>query len=384
MNSKMTRYAAAAVILVAALVVVNQFGGNLDGTSVAWAQVVEQINSRTRYKCRQRVAREQGPTVPTMVVYHLNLSQRRQEVEDGSIHVIDMRGADAITLELSPADKKAVLTRLVGFGPRKDPDIIDMVKRFEQASTERLGTRKKDGKTLHGFRHLPNEHNDFTVWVDPDTKLPVEIELKHPSRKQTIFLDEFEFDFDLDVTAFSTDVPDGYEVETIVQDYGPVEPQVVTPEEIKSSLPHTAYVLDVLPWMQTLKTMQFVDPLIGHGKVFVTGIQARDGNRILIIQINYYTRKRMVWIDQQKLTLETPGGRALYTHPRSTEYARIFLESFATVSPDFFDVKDLSEQRVTRMAVMPDGVVLGVCANQPIEESRLKELLGSLREIKTP
>ena len=119
-----------------------------------------------------------------------------------------------------------------------------MVKRFEQKSAEKLGTRKQNGKILHGFRHQPSEHNDFEVWVDPDTKLPVEIELVHTQAGQIIFLDEFEFDFDLDPSAFSTKVPGGYEMENLTLDYRPVEPKEITAEDIRSGLNHTAYTVE--------------------------------------------------------------------------------------------------------------------------------------------
>jgi hypothetical protein len=356
----------------------------VDGTSVVWAQVVEQMNTHTRYKCRQRVVREQGPEMPAMKVYHLNLSLRRQEVEDGSIHVIDMRGEDAITLELQPVEKKAFLTRLKGMGPRKDPDIVDMVKRFELASTERLGTKEKGGKTLQGFRHAPNEHNDFTVWVDPVTKLPVEIELKHPTAKQTIFMDEFEFDFDLDESAFSTEIPAGYEVMTTVIDYRPFEPKVVTPEVLRSELGMPAYTLDTLSWIKNVTLMQITNPLMKRGKVFVMGMNTDTGNRIVIGQSSYSTEWRMVWLAQQAIVLETPSKRQVYTHPNGAIYASSYLKAYAKVSPGFLDTKDLSDQRTTRMVLMPNGVVLGISANKPVEEGRLSELVESLKEVKTP
>jgi hypothetical protein len=384
MNSKITRYVAAAIILVAVLVAINRLGGTVDGTSVVWAQVVEQMNTHTRYKCRQRVVREQGPEMPAMKVYHLNLSLRRQEVEDGSIHVIDMRGEDAITLELKPVEKKAFLTRLRGMGPRKDPDIVDMVKRFELASTERLGTKEKGGKTLQGFRHAPNEHNDFTVWVDPVTKLPVEIELKHPTAKQTIFMDEFEFDFDLDESAFSTEIPAGYEVKTTVIDYRPFEPKVVTPEVLRSELGMPAYTLDTLSWIKNVTLMQITNPLMKRGKVFVMGMNTDTGNRIVIAQSSTSTEWRMVWLAQQAIVLETPSKRQVYSHPNGAIYAGTYLEAYAKVSPGFLDMKDLSDQRTALMVLMPNGVVLGISANQSLEEGRLAELVDSLKEIKTP
>jgi len=382
MKSRITKLAAAAVIVIAVLIGINQLGGSIDGASVAWAQVVEQLNNYTKYKCRQRVVREQGPEFPTMQVYHLNLSLRRQEVEDGSIHIIDMRGTDAITVELYPDQKKATVTKLLGFGPRKDPHIIEMVKRFEQESTERLGTKKQDGKVLHGFRHQPNEFNDFTVWVDAETKLPVEIELKHLNRGQTIFLDEFEFDFELDASAFSTVVPDGYEVETIINDYRPVEPKEVTAEDIRSGLNHTAYTVEKLPWMEEVITIETVDPLGTRAKVYITGIQSDDGNVIIIVQGNYYDGKRMVWIPEQQLVLESSSGIKLYTHPNGSIYAQYFLESFAEANSEFFDIGNLSEERFTRMTVMPDGTVLSLSANKQMSNEKLQELVESLIEIK--
>ena len=385
MKSPITKLAAAAVIVIAVLIGINQLGGSTDGASVAWAQVVEQLNNYTKYKCRQRVVREQGPEFPTMQVYHLNLSLRRQEVEDGSIHIIDMRGTDAITVELYPDQMKAIVTKGIGAGPRKDPHIIEMVKRFEQESTERLGTKEVEGKILQGFRHVPNKYNDFTVWVDAETKLPVEIELKHLIEgqiRQTIFMDDFEFDFELDSSAFSTDVPDGYEVETIILDYRPVEPKEITAEDIRSGLNHTAYTVEKLPWMEEVITIETVDPLGTRAKVYITGIQSDDGNVIIIVQGNYYDGKRMVWIPEQQLVLESSSGIKLYTHPNGSIYAQYFLESFAEANSEFFDIGNLSEERFTRMTVMPDGTVLSLSANKQMSNEKLQELVESLIEIK--
>jgi hypothetical protein len=382
MKNKITKLAAAAVIIIAILIGIHYLGGSIDGASVAWAQVVEQISNHTKYKCRQRLVRDQGPQVPSMQVYHLNLSQRRQEVEDGSIHIIDMRGTDAITVELYPDQMKATVTKLIGIGPRKDPPIIEMVKRFEQKSTERLGTKKQNGKILHGFRHQPNKYNDFTVWVDADTKLPVEIELVHTQAGQTIFLDEFEFDFELDASAFSTDVPEGYEVETIIQDYRPVEPKEITAEDVRSGLNHTAYTVKKLSWIEKLIIIQTVDPLGTRAIVYITGIQSNDGNMIIIVQGNYYDGKRMVWIPKQQLILESSSGVKLYTHPNGSIYAQRFLEGFAKANSEFFDYKNLSEERFTRMIVMSDGTIMGLSANKQMSNEKLQELVESLIEIK--
>ena len=50
MKSKITKFAAAAVVSIAALIGINQFGGSIDGNSVAWASVAEQFRSVPFFK----------------------------------------------------------------------------------------------------------------------------------------------------------------------------------------------------------------------------------------------------------------------------------------------------------------------------------------------
>jgi hypothetical protein len=293
-----------------------------------------------------------------------------------------MRGKDAITVELKPAQMKAIVTKMIGFGPRSDPHIIAMIKRYERVSTEKLGTKKVNGKTLHGFRHSPNKYNEFTAWVDPKTKLPVEVEIKHLNRGQTIFMDEFEFDFELDESAFSTDVPDGYEVENLTLDYRPTEPKEITAEDIRAGLNHTAYTVEKLPWIEKIIMIQTIDPLGTKAINYITGIQSNDGNVLIIIQGNYYDIKRMVWIPNQQLVMETPSGAKLYTHPNGAIYAKYYLEAFGKASPEFFDIENISEERFTRMIVMPDQTVMGMATNKQISDEKLQQLVEALKEIR--
>lgn len=385
MKSLITKIAAAAVIIIAVCISIHYLGGS----SVAWSQVVEQLSSHTKYKYRQRVIWEQGPEYPAIQVYcNLNLQQRRQVHEDGTITIFDMRPEDVITLTLDPVQKKATVTKFIGWGPNSDPDIIDMVKRIEQEPTERLGTKKKDGKVLHGFRHLPNERDISTVWVDADTKLPVEIELKRVNREQAIFMDEFDFELELGPSAFSTNVPDGYEVETIVQDFSSVRPVEITSEHLRSRLNRTAYTLEKLTWIEKLIMIQAIDPFsstrAARSIAYMIGIRADNGNMIIIAQGKHFDIDRMIWIPEQQLVLETPRGAKLYVyaHPNGAVYAQRFLESFAELKPEFFDIKNLSEERFARMIVMPDGTVLGLVSNKKMSNEKLQQLVESLKEIK--
>ncbi|OQA02531.1 MAG: hypothetical protein BWY69_01032 [Planctomycetes bacterium ADurb.Bin401] len=377
MKSRITKFASAAIIIITAIITINYF----DKTSVAWAQVVEQLNNHEKYKCRQRVVNADGRKSPTMIVYHMNLSLRRQEVEDGSVHVIDMRGKDAITVELDPAQKKAVITKLINFGPRKDPDIIDMVKRFQQESIQELGCKKQDGRLLYGFRHKPNQYNDYMIWVDAETKLPFEVVIEHPGRN-TIYLDEFEFDFELEPSAFNTDIPQDYTVETLTQDYSPEKAKEITAQYIRNLLNHTAYTIENLSFMDRVLMAEITDPLGTKARVYVTGIKSKDGNAIVMVQGQYYDITKMVWIPKQQLVMETSDGIKLYTHPNGSIYAEKFLESLATFDSSLFNVNDLNDERFTQMIVMPNGAVLSLSANKKLSQEHLKEIVEALKEIK--
>ena len=80
--------------------------------------------------------------------------------------------------------------------------------------------------------------------------------------------------------------------------------------------------------------------------------------------------------------METPSGVKLYTHPRGSEYALAFLKAFATVNSEFFNIENLSEERFTRMIVMPDETVMGLSANKKMSDEKLQQLVESLKEIK--
>jgi len=108
-------------------------------------------------------------------------------------------------------------------------------------------------------------------------------------------MDEFEFDFELGPSAFSTEIPDGYEVETLIQDYRPVEPKEITAKDIRNVINHTAYTVEKLPWTEKIATIETIDPLGTKSKVYMIGIQNSNGNTIVIVQGNYYDAKRMVW-----------------------------------------------------------------------------------------
>ena len=58
------------------------------------------------------------------------------------------------------------------------------------------------------------------------------------------------------------------------------------------------------------------------------------------------------------------------------------MEGAAEADVGFFDKKDLSDERFARMIVLPNGDILGLCANKAVADERLQELVESLTEIR--
>jgi hypothetical protein len=119
--------------------------------------------------------------------------------------------------------------------------------------------------------------------------------------------------------------------------------------------------------------------------VYLIGVVTDDDNNIIIDQSNThgdYKEMIMEWILSEQLVMEAPSGAKLYADPDGSEYARLNLESFAKANPDFFDIENLSEERFTRIIVMPDGTIMGLSVNKKMSNKKLQELVESLVEIK--
>ena len=142
----------------------------------------------------------------------LSLSRRREIRPDGSILVVDLSQEPAKALELYPEEKRAVETTVLGKVPANDPDILRRASDAQNRFGEDLGEQEIDGRMARGFR-VPEPHNDWTFWIDPETELPIRIELVQTQAGRKLIWSEFEFDVDFDESLFSTTAPEGYTVQ---------------------------------------------------------------------------------------------------------------------------------------------------------------------------
>ena len=215
MKNHRTQFAAAVVIIITVLIGVHYLGGSIDDTSIAWADVLEQISTFRPYTCTYTVQAEGMPT-QTKHLMRVSLTQRREIRSDGIVLVFDLAIPKCLTLM---PEKKHAIERIYDMEPRTDPDLLKLVKSMEsrafgEGAVQEIGVKKIEGHVAKGFRSV-GKHNDITVWADVKTILPVRVEIIHVGLDTKITMSEFTFDVDLDEVLFSTKAPDGYTVEKI-------------------------------------------------------------------------------------------------------------------------------------------------------------------------
>ena len=215
MKSKMTKFAAAAVVIISVFISIHYLGGSVDGTNVAWADVMGQISSFRPYACTHTV-HDEGAPIRSYRLMRFSLTQRRQIHSNGRISVFDLSIPKSLTLI---PEKKHAIERTYDFPPASDPDVFRIAKSMQNMSygeggVQEIGLREIEGHVTKGFRSK-DKYNDLTVWADVQTKLPVRLEVIHVGRGRKIIISEFEFDMDFDEALFSTTAPEGYTVEKI-------------------------------------------------------------------------------------------------------------------------------------------------------------------------
>jgi len=206
MKNRITKLAAAAVIIIAVLIGISQF---LGGT-VTFADVMQNIqNARTlTYRNVITRANEDPQVVKTMVLEpHL----MRVELPDGRVWILDY--AQGKTLILDSKNKQAVMSST-------SQEILDLYGTFRNFrnvpdfSVSRIGQRTVDGVQAVGFELTrENDENVIIVWANPQTSLPIRIEQTVKDEKGQVIKSvttDIIFDAELNRSLFRLVAPEGY------------------------------------------------------------------------------------------------------------------------------------------------------------------------------
>jgi hypothetical protein len=247
MKSRITKLAAAAVIVIAVLIGINQFGGSIDGTTVTFAEVIRPIlDARTAIMDILI-----GPEGQQAVIHDEVMDSRiRRTVSnvEGTDIIIDLEQMKM--LALTHAEKTAVYVELEGLGNLQNylellQDIVARMQNKEEFQVEDQGLQDIDGQDYIVFV-AESDKDTITIWADPETALPVRIEHKTPNMQ--IACDNLQFDVALDESRFSMEVPDGY----MVQQAGGVDFKKGTEE---------AFIEALRIWAEIIEDGQFPDSI---------------------------------------------------------------------------------------------------------------------------
>ena len=206
MKSRITKLAAAAVIIIAVLIGIHQLGGG----TVTFADVIKPIlNARTVVLDFIVGSEETGPVMHDIVI---GSRIRRTFSNMDTIMIIDLDNAKMLTLD--PPSKGAAYIDIQGPLREGTRNLIEFVRNAvirvkdrPDIPVQELGQREIDGRKAVGF--LVRSHNEeVTIWADAKTATPIRIELLYG---QTLYiLKNIEFDVPVEESLVSMDVPAGY------------------------------------------------------------------------------------------------------------------------------------------------------------------------------
>ena len=219
MKSPVTKIAAAAVIIIAALIGIHQFGAS----TPAFADIVRPLlTARTAtYKMTVNMKDIPAQTIEGMF---MEPSRMRQVMPGGNIQIIDMPQGQMITL--MPAEKKAMIIEMENM-PEDQQRQINMfhaikilIQETEDESAAFIGEQKIDGVNAIGYHiGIGAPNMDMTIWADAETLLPIRIEYsmgEMMGMEATVIMSDFIFDVELDESLF--EVPEDYDVHTMQMD----------------------------------------------------------------------------------------------------------------------------------------------------------------------
>lgn len=212
MKSKISKLAAAAVIIIAILMGIHYFGGTFDGTSIAWADVVKPILTAKTVVYDIIVGEEGKDPVITDMVKGSRIRRTISNVP-GAASIIDLETSKVLALD--PGKKEAVIIDLKGL-PEKLPNYLDNLRNIitdlqnrEGFEAQELGEKQIEGRTATGF-YFKHPKAELTIWADVETALPLRIEGREG--QMPIVCKNFNFDVQMDESLFSMEVPEGYKV----------------------------------------------------------------------------------------------------------------------------------------------------------------------------
>ena len=208
MKSPVTKIAAAAVIIIAALIGTYYFGDSVNIAGTAYAEVVERLqNARTMTYIVESTTGIEGMPSMTMEIAFKEPGYMRFAMAGGVVSVVDSIQGKCLTI-LPP--KKQFIEIEMSNLQKQNINVIEKLRSLPERAGEQLGTREIDGREVQGFR-ITEEGLINSVWIDIQTRQLVLVEMEFvnaPGMNGTV--SNFRFDVELDDSLFNLTPPEGY------------------------------------------------------------------------------------------------------------------------------------------------------------------------------
>lgn len=224
MSHPATRYAVSAAVVVAILVFLWMgFGAR---QHVAFADLIQPILDAKTATFKITVQPKGRPPVISQVSVSGN--RLRSELPRGIVHITDFSQGRQVLLH--PRGKVATIIEMKNLPKEGMPanyldrfrDMLRQAESDANGTTEELGEKQVDGQRSIGYRITENPGEVWTLWMNPDLRLPVRVELSSAYSPDTqMSMSGFRFNVDLDESLFSLTPPEGYKVRNIEQNKAP-------------------------------------------------------------------------------------------------------------------------------------------------------------------
>lgn len=203
MKNPIIKLAAAAVIIIAAMVVIDQLGIPVEKS--AFAKVADRL----------RIARTLTYKMTASSNIEMDMAFKepgymRITMPEGYVTVADWTQSKALTI-MPPRQTFYEMDLALNNDPaQRQFDAIEKLRALPDQADEVLGTIEENGRILQGYRVRQNGTIN-TVWIDEDTQELARVEAEFINAiGMNIVMTDFRFDVELDDSLFSLTPPAGY------------------------------------------------------------------------------------------------------------------------------------------------------------------------------
>lgn len=229
MKNKMVRLAVAAVIIIAVLAGINHFGGSIDGSTTAWASLVERVMKIDTFTYRMKMTMANVPQSQNMemeiFVYNSLEHGLRMDtyMEDKLMSTTYIDPQTKAILSVIHDQKKYIKIQMNDeqfreYQLKNDPR--EMIKGFMKYPFTELGVSDINGVQAEGI--MTSDPNVFEgafndakaeLWVDIESDLPIMMKIVATGENSIIIdmvLDDFQWNVSLNIAELEPNIPADY------------------------------------------------------------------------------------------------------------------------------------------------------------------------------